>query len=217
MIAIETARHYYMENDSAHGFDHVLRVWRLAERIGREEAAAGAEVDMEILQAAVLLHDVGRQEERQSGVCHALAGAARARDILHGQPPERVEAVAQAIGQHRFRSAKGPTSPEARILYDADKLDAIGAIGVARAYAIAGASNQRLWAQVSASYAERLPHEGQRDLGASDHTPVHEYRFKLSKLKNQLYTEAGKRLAEERHRIMADFFQELDREIAGEK
>ena len=217
MIDVETARRYYEEHDSAHGFDHVLRVWRLAERIGHEEAAAGGQVDLEILRAAVLLHDVGRGEERRRGVCHAQAGAATAREILRGYPAERVEEVARAIAQHRFRGAEGPTSLEARILYDADKLDAIGAIGVARAYAIAGAHNQRLWAEVPEAYVQRPPQAGQTDLGADTHTPIHEYHFKLIKLKDQLYTATGKRLAERRHGVMVAYLQELEREVAGER
>jgi uncharacterized protein len=211
MITVETARSYYGANDTAHGFDHVLRVWRMAERIGREEGA-----DMQILQAAALLHDVGRAEEARTGVCHAQASAAQARQILRAYPPEQVEAVAQAIAQHRFRGGQRPTSLEAQVLFDADKLDAIGAIGVARAYAIAGAQNQHLWAEVSEDYAARPPQAGRDDLGDATHTPVHEYRFKLSKLKDTLFTATGKRLAEERHRVMVAYFARLAQEVAGE-
>jgi uncharacterized protein len=212
VIDIEEARGYYGDNDTAHGFDHVLRVWRLAERIGREEGA-----DMEVLQAAALLHDIGRSEEQRTGACHAEVGAARAREILRAYPLQRVFAVAQAIAQHRFRGPEEPMSLEARILYDADKLDAIGAIGVARSYAIAGEQRQHLWGPVTGAYAERLPQQGRADLGAEAHTPVHEFRFKLSKLKDQLYTSTGKRLAEERHRVMVEFFAELACEVVGER
>jgi len=211
MIDIETARHYYRENDSAHGFEHVLRVWRLAQRIGSLEGA-----DMDILQAATLLHDVGRPEEARTGRSHAEIGAEWARRILAGHPPEKVEAVARAILQHRFRGAEVPDTVEARVLHDADKLDAIGAIGIARAYAVAGQYRQRLWAEVGAEYAERPPAEGQNDLTSLEHTPVHEYLFKLRKLASQMYTETGRRLAEERSAYMAGFFERLTREVTGE-
>jgi uncharacterized protein len=211
MIDVETARSYYTENDSAHGFDHVLRVWRLAERIGREEGA-----DMEILEVAALLHDIGRVEERRTGICHAQASAERAREILRAYPQHRVEAVAEAITQHRFRGARGPVSLEAKVLYDADKLDAIGAIGVARAYAIAGVERQHLWAQVPQGYAQRPRQAGRDDLGSSEHTPVHEYLFKLVKLKDVLFTRTARRLAEGRHRFMEEYFERLRREVAGE-
>jgi uncharacterized protein len=211
MIDPETARRYYGEHDSAHGFDHVLRVWRLAQRIGREEGA-----DMAILQAATLLHDVGRAEQMRTGACHAAIGAKRAREILDGHDPDQVERVARAIAEHRYRGAQGPSSLEARVLYDADKLDAIGAIGVARAYAIAGATEQHLWASVPADYANRAPTEGEDDLVSGVHTPVHEFRFKLIKLKDRMFTKAGRALAEERHRYMVAFFERLEGEVAGD-
>ncbi|MCG2768648.1 MAG: HD domain-containing protein, partial [Anaerolineae bacterium] len=127
MITIEEARSHYQDNDASHDFEHVRRVLRMAERIG---AAEGAE--MLILRTAALLHDVAREEKRRSGICHAQAGAKRARTILAGHPEELVIAVAEAIATHRYRADAVPQSLEAQILYDADKLDAIGAIGVAR-------------------------------------------------------------------------------------
>ncbi len=216
MIDVQTARGYYPDNDSAHGFDHVLRVWRLALHIAEEEGA-----DREIVSTAALLHDIGRAEELRTGVCHAQYGAARAREILrtaisHQRSLERIEAVAEAIAQHRFRGERGPTTLEARVLYDADKLDAIGAIGVARAYAVAGMLHQHLWAEVDSAYAERPPYEGANDLGESDHTPVHEYLFKLVKLQERMTTAAGRRLAEGRHRFMVAFFERLGLEVTGQ-
>ena len=211
MIDIDAARAYYADNDAAHGFDHVLRVWRLAERIGRSEGA-----QMDIVQAAALLHDLGRTDEQRTGACHAQTSAARARVILAGHPAERVEAACEAIAQHRFRGERGPSTLEAQVLYDADKLDAIGAIGVARAYAIAGLYHQRLWAEVTDEYAQRAPTAGRADLDADEHTPVHEFRFKLVKLADRLYTAAGRQIAKERHQFMAAFFERLEREVRGE-
>lgn len=210
MIDVERAREYYTDGDSAHGFDHVLRVWRLALRIAEEEGA-----NREVVSTAALLHDVGRPEELRTGGCHAEIGARMARVILRDEPPELVEAVAEVIGQHRFRGGKQPTSLEARVLYDADKLDALGAIGVARAYAVAGMLRQRLWAEVDRAYAERRPPEGAQDLEEGGHTPVHEFLFKLVKLKQQMTTKTGRRLAEDRHRFMVNFFERLGGEVAG--
>ncbi len=210
MISVEQAERLYQGNDAAHGFDHVLRVWRLALHIAKAEGADG-----EIVSAAALLHDAGRAGQERTGVCHAKLGAQIAREVLAGQAPERIEAVARAIEQHRFRTTDPPTSIESRVLYDADKLDAIGAIGVARAYAVAGARQQRLWAAVEAAYGARAPEEGQGDLEAEEHTPVHEYVFKLAKLKDGMLTETGRALAEERHRFMAAFFARLAQEIEG--
>ena len=141
MIDPDDARRYYADRrDPAHDFDHVLRVTEMAVRLARAEGA-----DVEVVRAAALLHDVGRDDA--SGRDHAEVSADVARRILESHPPEKVEAVTQAILQHRFRSGPRPDSLEARCLFDADKLDSIGAIGIARAYAIAGALNQRLWSE----------------------------------------------------------------------
>lgn len=211
MISIEAARAHYSGADAAHDFEHVLRVLRLAERIGAAEGA-----DMDVLRAAVLLHDVARAAEHAGGPCHAQAGAERAREILRGHEPARVEAVAAAIAGHRFRSGEPPQSLEARILFDADKLDAMGAIGIARAYALAGAMGQRLWAEVPAGYLGRTRGEARADFAAEEHTPVHEYAFKLARLKDTLFTSTARRLAEGRHAFMAEFFRRLDREVSGD-
>jgi uncharacterized protein len=204
MITVEEARRLYPENDAAHDFDHVLRVLALAERIGQAEGA-----DQEIVRAAALLHDVTRAEEKGTGACHARAGAQRAREILQGHPPEKVEAVAQAIAPHRFREKSTPQTLEAQILYDADKLDAIGAIGVARAYVVSGQMGQHLWGPVPADY------QGEAQ-GTPEHTAVHEFVFKLSRLKETLFTPTAKAIAEERHRYMVEFFAQLEREVKGE-
>ena len=93
---------------------------------------------------------------------------------------------------------------------------AIGAIGIARAYAVAGAEGQRLWAPVTAEYALREPSAGRGDLTARGHTPVHEFAFKLGRLRERMYTESGRRLAAELHAFMAAFFERLSAEVAGE-
>ncbi len=211
MITIDEARAHYPSEDTAHSFAHVLRVLKLAERIGRAEGA-----DMEVLRAAVLLHDIARVAEDAGGPCHAEAGAEQAGQILSGHPPAKVEAVAHAIRAHRFRATSVPQTLEAKILYDADKLDAIGAIGIARAYAIAGHHGQRLWSKVPDGFAERSIEEARRDVTDSEHTPVHEYRFKLSKLRDALFTTTARAIAAERHDYMARFFERLELEVDGE-
>lgn len=212
MICIEKARRLYPPDDSAHGFEHVLRVLQLVRRIGLAEGA-----DMEILETATLLHDIARADELAGRVaCHAQEGARRAREVLAEYPADRVERVAEAIRTHRFRGDVPPDSLEARILYDADKLDAIGAIGIARAYAMAGECGQRLWAEVPSGFGERDRLAGQGDAVREGHTPVHEFAYKLAKLKDTLFTKTAKGIAEERHQVMVAFFERLDREVKGE-
>lgn len=206
MITVEQARRFYDGADAAHDFDHVLRVLTLAERIAKAEGA-----DIEIVRAAALLHDVARAETAGTSRCHAQAGAGRAREILRGGPPERIEAVAHAIAAHRFRRPPAPATLEAKVLFDADKLDAIGAVGIARAYTVGGQRNSRLWADVPPTYAEGdLPSD-------REHTAVHEFVFKLSKLRDRMCTETGKAIAEERHAYMVAFFQRLGQEVRGER
>jgi uncharacterized protein len=208
LITVEEARRLYGEDDTAHDFDHVLRVHALALRIAEAEGA-----DLEIVSAAALLHDVARVEADRIGTCHAEVGAARARGILSAHPPDKVEAVAAAIASHRFRNSVEPPSLEAKVLYDADKLDAIGAVGVARAYAIAGRLGQRLW---SPRTEGKGLNAGANDIYNSEHTPVREFQVKLARLKDTLYTDAARAIAEGRHRYMAEFFARLDGEVSGD-
>ena len=211
MISVDQARRHYAGEDPVHGFSHVLRVLLLARHIGPLEGA-----DMEVLEAAALLHDVARPDEVGGVNCHAALGAERARQILAKHPAGKVDQVAEAIRTHRFRDHVAPSTLEGRILYDADKLDSIGAIGVARAYAYGGQHGQALWAEVSAEYAGRGRAAGQGDATRGGHTPAHEFAFKLSRIKDTLFTETARRMAEERHRFMSDFYDRLAKEVRGE-
>lgn len=207
MISIGDARRLYEGADAVHDFDHVLRVVRLATRIARAEGA-----DPEIVQAAALLHDLGRAETEAAGVDHAAFAAERAREILTEYSGARVNAVTHAIAAHRFRAGPEPTTLEAQVLFDADKLDAIGAVGVARAFAYGGAHGQRLWAPVETVDLERWEAEGD---DPKSHTPVHEFVVKLSRVKDRLFTPTGRRIAAERHEVMVAFFERLESEVRG--
>jgi len=207
LIEIAEAQSLYTQADAAHGFDHVLRVWQLARHIGERE-----EADLWILQGAALLHDVARGAPGIS--CHAEASALRAREVLASYPLDQVERVSQIIREHRYRSGPAPSSLESRVLFDADKLDAIGAIGIARAFAYSGAHGQRLtprvWEDVQRHDVALMPGDE-----TQEHTPVHEYRQKLVHVADHLYTETGKRIAQERCAYMAVFFERLHREAQG--
>lgn len=207
MITVAEAKRHYERSDAVHDFDHVLRVLALAERIGQAEGA-----NLEIVQAATLLHDVGRDAAETDGLDHAAFAAERARAILAGQPPQKIEAVVHAIAAHRFRTGPEPSTLEAQVLFDADKLDAIGAVGVARAFAYGGAHGQRLWAPIETVDVARWLKEGDHP---RDHTPVHEFVVKLSRLKERLFTPTGQSIAEERHAYMVAFFRRFDAEACG--
>ena len=203
LITIEEARRHYEGADAVHDFDHVLRVLALAEHLAREEGA-----DLEIVHAAALLHDVARGQGDRLLADHAAAGAGMARRLLAHCPADRVEAVAHAVAAHRFRSGPAPQTVEARVLHDADKLDAIGAVGVARAFAFGGHEGQRLWAAVPPEYEESAATR-------HEHTPVHEYYLKLVKIQDRLLTASARRLARGRHEFMVAFFERLDQEVYG--
>ena len=198
-LSIEAARALYEGADAAHTFDHVLRVLALAERIARAEGA-----DLRVVRTAALLHDVERHRPD-----HHLRGAERARELLAGWPEPFVEAVAHAIAAHRFRAGPAPATLEARCVFDADKLDAIGAIGVARAFAYGGRHGQRLWVPLDSVDADGP------DPAPAEHTPVHEYVRKLARLRGRLYTATARQIAEGRHAFMTAFYRRLEAEVTG--
>jgi len=212
MITLEFARTLYDDSDPVHDFDHVLRVLTLARRIGPAEGA-----DMAVVEAAVLLHDIHRADEDPQRHAdepetqdHALLAAEHARHILAQCQPTPsaafIEAVAHAIAAHRFRNAVEPQTLEAQVMFDADKLDAIGAIGIARAYAYGGRNGQRLWGEVPPGY----------DGSSPDHTPHHEFIYKLARIPERLYTDTGRAIARERHTYMVAFFARLAAEVEGQ-
>ena len=170
----------------AHSYDHTKRVYSLAMSIGSK---AGA--DLRVLGAAAQLHDVGRPREAQTGESHSVTSGEMGRPIMRevGYTEHEIELVVQAIRTHRFSECLIPTSIEGEVLSDADKLDAIGAIGVFRA--IAQASMTGVGINGFLSHADE----------------------KLLKLHKLMYTEQAKTLAEKRHTILDRFVNQLREEI----
>ncbi len=208
MLNLNLVRELYASvTDPVHDLDHVLRVAALAERIARAEGA-----DVDVVVAAAWLHDLP-SEGREN---HAKEAAARAKHILEENtdwPPERIENAVHAVRAHRFRDRSVmPRTLEAKVLYDADKLDAIGAIGVARAFAYAGLHGERLWAVPPSEVDLAAPVPEGRD-----YTPVHELVYKLSRIKSTLYTATARRIAEDRHAFMLAFFGRLQAEVEGRR
>jgi uncharacterized protein len=184
----------------------------MAEHLAQAEGA-----DLEIVRAAALLHDAKESETRggdEGRVAHHRASAEFAREILaaEGWPEERILAVQHCILAHRFRNdGEEPRTLEAKVLFDADKLDVLGAIGIVRTIAYDVVVGQPVYAEPSEQFrvsGEKLPGE--------PHSSYHEYLFKLSKIKDQLHTSTAKALAERRHQLMADFFSQLVAEMRFE-
>lgn len=210
---INTARKWYPDDDPVHGFAHILRVLHMAEHLAALEGA-----DLEIVEAAVLLHDATDPDEPEphsesARLAHHLASARFARKVLNdaGWDEERIMAVEHCIRAHRFRDDREPPATlEARVLFDADKLDAIGAIGVARAVAYAARAGQPFFAPVSDQFRQTgTPEAGE------PHSAYHEHIFKLDRIPQRLFTESARQIAAERQAFMRAFFDRLGAEMTG--
>ncbi len=204
----ETARLLYTAGDAAHDFDHVLRVTHMGIRLAQAEGA-----DIAVVRAAALLHDVpGAGRGR---IDHHLAAASFAAEHLRaeGWDAARIASVVHCIEAHRYRDQSiQPQTLEAKCLYDADKLDSIGAIGVARAFSHSGSHNTRIWNQP----VDKAPPPGARPSGP-DYTPVHEYVYKLRYVLSTLYTATARRIGAQRHEFMTRFYEQLDAEMTGNR
>ncbi len=204
----QEAKRYLDRARGSHDWDHTQRVYRLCERIGSVEDA-----DMDVLGIAALLHDIGRsgQDAGNGAVCHAEKGARMALPVIQGASLTRSqkENIIHCIQTHRFRNNHEPKTLEARVLFDADKLDAIGAVGVARAYLFAGEIGARL-------------HNPDNNIDNTqsyslDDTGYREYRVKLCLIRDRMLTDTGKQIADDRHAFMVNFFDRFIKEYEGQK
>jgi uncharacterized protein len=212
-ITFSEARIWYVDADPVHDFDHVLRVYRTAERLAQAENA-----DLDIVRAAALLHDSQGSAPGVGGNArleHHVTSAHFAGEILtkKGWSEEKIKAVQHCILTHRFR-AKGdaPQTIEAQVLFDADKLDVLGAIGAARTIAFGALENQPLYADPSQSFLET----GQKEPD-EPHSSYHEFLFKLRHIKDRMFTRSGKKLAQSRYAYLVNFYDQLQAEVHGER
>ena len=179
-----TVREKLERASGCHDFDHTLRVLRNAELLAKELPAA----DLRIVRLAALLHDFARPEEMaaKGKLCHAVLGAELVRPLLAeaGFEPETVDRVSQAVLTHRYRANRIPATLEAQIVYDADKLDSLGAVGIGRAFLFAGREHARL-------HNTREEALGSAEYSRED-TAYREYLVKLSKLAGCMLTAPGR-------------------------
>ena len=193
-------------DDGSHDQSHLLRVWRNAISIADHEPTC----DRTILTAAIILHDCVAVEKNspQRSQASQLA-AVRARTILldFGWDTAQIDAAAHAIEAHSFSAGIAPETVEARIVQDADRLDAIGAIGIARCFYVAGRMGSSLYDLADPSAVSRDLDDGSFAL---DH-----FSIKLFKIAGNFQTNAGQALAEARTRVMQDFMRALLSEIGG--
>jgi uncharacterized protein len=211
MPTLSQARAWYVDVDPVHDFAHIERVFAMAERLAQAEGA-----DLEIVRAAALLHDAeGTTPGAEERASHHFSSAEFAARVLaqEGWPPQRIAAVQHCIRAHRFRDEREPPATiEAKVLFDADKLDVLGAIGAARTIAYAVLAGQPVFSEPS----DRFKRTGEKEPG-EPHSAYHEYLFKLCKIKGRLFTPTARRLAEERDEYLRQFFVQLAAEIKGER
>lgn len=207
-LNLQSARSFYPFADPVHGFDHIERVYRLCQVIGSAEGA-----DMEILLTAALLHDCdGSDPSSQNRAEHHMLSAERAGGILRerGWEESDIQKVQHCIRAHRFRKSEEPHSIEAKALFDADKLDVIGAIGIARTIGYAVQAGEPIYCKPS----EQFLATGKLSEG-EPHSVYHESLFKLRNVHATLYTETGRGLALGRHAFLDIFFKQLEAEVNG--
>jgi uncharacterized protein len=191
---------------NSHNLEHTERVVKLALHIARKEKA-----DVFIVKMAALLHDIGRSVEDDSNgeINHAIYGAELAEKILrkHEIKKNEIEKIVHCIEAHRFRGRIKPKTKEAKCLFDADKLDSIGAVGIGRAFLFAGEVGARLHNK-NVNIKKTKPY-------TSEDTAYREYMVKLRHVKTRMLTKEGIRIARDRDAFMKEFFLRFCEEIKG--
>lgn len=211
MLTLEQAKTWYQNSDAVHDFSHIERVYAMAEHLAAAEGA-----DLEIVRAAALLHDAdGTTPGSEVRLEHHLRSAELAGRVLaeKGWSAERIQAVQHCIRAHRFRDDREPPATiEAKCIFDADKLDVLGAIGAIRVVVYAALAGTPFFTQPS----DKFMTTGKEEPGEL-HSAYHEYLFKLRKIQSRLYTATAKALAADRSRYLDEFFIQLQAEIKGER
>jgi uncharacterized protein len=202
-LAAALLPHAVPHNDGAHDIAHLQRVWKNVRAIHQTEGG-----DLEILAAAVLMHDsvAVEKDSPQRALASWLSGEKASRILVRqGWPDHRISAVAHAIESHSYSGGIKPETLEAKILQDADRLDSIGLIGVARCFYTAGRMGSALYDASDASAERRAPDD---KLFALDH-----FYTKLLKVANGFQTATGARLAHERDSRLRQFLENFHAEI----
>lgn len=203
------AKKFFIGIHGCHDWSHVERVRKLALKIGRVERA-----DLRIVEVAALLHDIGRREEDLSKglVCHAERSVEKSRKLLakYKFTKKDTDNILHSILSHRFRNNHEPQTIEAKVLFDADKLDSIGAIGIGRIFQFSGEVGAKL-------YNEDRANAHKTKAYSEEDTAWRDFLVKESKVKDRMLTKTGKRIAVGRHRFMVNFFKQFWQEIDGLK
>jgi uncharacterized protein len=206
------AKKYFTNASGCHDWTHIERVYKLAMNIGKQEGA-----DLKILAAACFLHDIGRRAEFASRgkLRHEAIGAEQAGKILRRLKINQniIDNIVHCVAAHRYRNNLKPETLEAKVLFDADKLDSLGAVGVGRIFLFAGYFKNPIYT----GREKKLAKSGGKHSYSKEDTAVLEYEVKLKYIKDRLLTAAGKKIAQGRHDFMVLFFKNFWEEVGGTK
>lgn len=186
-----------------HGYSHILRVYENAMEITK-----GEKCNKEVVALSALLHDV--KEGKHHGY-HHTASAKRANEILRKLNYDKIiiEHVEHCVLAHRFSKPPEPETIEAKIIQDADRLDALGAIGIARCFGYGGRIGRNL-------YFEEDPfREKTKPVYNSSQTDIDHFYLKLFKLHEMMHTKTAKKIAKKREKYMKDFLKQMKKEVEG--
>ena len=204
--ALAFARTFFAGEGSGHDYWHTYRVWKTAVRLAEQEGA-----DVETTALAALLHDVDDAKLSPETAAEKRNAVAFLR--MHDVPEERIAVVTHIIGQVSFKGEDSvvPDSLEGKCVQDADRLDAIGAIGIARTFAFGGSRSRPIW------NPEEKPrvHLREADYRAQGGCTINHFYEKLLLLKEMMNTPAARAMAEHRHRVMTDYLEEFYAEWEG--
>lgn len=190
--------------DPAHDFQHIMRVYKNAELIGMKEGA-----DMDILLPAVLLHDLvvyPKGSAKTSKSADDSADLAEKWLQKYGYPQDKIDKICYCVRTHSYSKRLVPATFEGKILQDADRLDALGAIGIARTFSVGGSENRSFYNPIDPFC------ESGRGLNDREWTLDH-FQTKLLRLKKSMHTKTAKKIAHERAKFMDLFVRQLKQEI----
>ncbi len=199
------AKEIFKNLGPSHDWSHVERVTKTAVAIAKKEKA-----DISVVKVASLLHDIGRYSLKEINYDHAFEGAKMARKILKGYfqiSDKDKENIIHSIESHRFRNNLIPKTKEAKCLHDADKIDNLGAIGIARSYIYLGETMDCVIYMKAKK--EKNP-DSRRTNSVQE-----EYEIKYKHLPEKLMTKSGRRIAKERVKYMESYLQRLEKEVFG--
>lgn len=209
----EDARKYFINASGCHDWTHVERVLKLAERIGKKEKA-----DLDTIEIAAILHDIGRRDEMRckGRFCHAERGKKLAEKILkkYGIAGDKADNILHSILAHRSRNNHIPKTREAKAVFDADKLDSLGAVGAARIFLFAGNAGS---GNLYTGNEKKIARSKKNYSYTKEDSAILEYEIKLKYIKNNMLTAEGRKIARERDGYLKKYFERFWQEVKAKK